>query len=207
MLKRFAATVLFAGLTAISGAAVASSTYTYYGSTFTFATPPLSFSDSLVGYVTFSSPLPSNFNSSNTNMLQYSGNFGFSDGITTINFATPTAGNLDWMSLTTDASGNIDWWSFILFSGSNPNDVIAFSSCTPWQFNGSPPTTCQMGSNFGDGVYTLTLLAGTFAFANTDAQGVWISPSPVPEPESYALLLAGLGLLGWVGRRRKNKVA
>jgi hypothetical protein len=26
----------------------------------------------------------------------------------------------------------------------------------------------------------------------------------VPEPETYAMLLAGLGLLGWVGRRRKQ---
>lgn len=29
----------------------------------------------------------------------------------------------------------------------------------------------------------------------------------VPEPETYAMLLAGLGLLGWVGRRRKQQVA
>jgi hypothetical protein len=31
--------------------------------------------------------------------------------------------------------------------------------------------------------------------------------SPVPEPESCATLLAGLALLGWVGRRRKQKAA
>jgi hypothetical protein len=28
--------------------------------------------------------------------------------------------------------------------------------------------------------------------------------APVPEPETYALMLAGLGLLQWVARRRKN---
>ncbi|MEX8518464.1 MAG: PEP-CTERM sorting domain-containing protein [Leptothrix sp. (in: b-proteobacteria)] len=27
--------------------------------------------------------------------------------------------------------------------------------------------------------------------------------APVPEPESYAMLMAGLGVLGWVGRRRR----
>jgi len=27
----------------------------------------------------------------------------------------------------------------------------------------------------------------------------------VPEPETYAMLLAGLVLVGWVGRRRKQK--
>lgn len=31
--------------------------------------------------------------------------------------------------------------------------------------------------------------------------------SPIPEPETYAMLLAGLGLLGFVARRRKLKLA
>lgn len=32
-----------------------------------------------------------------------------------------------------------------------------------------------------------------------------ISASPVPEPETYGMLLAGLGLLGFTARRRKNR--
>jgi hypothetical protein len=28
--------------------------------------------------------------------------------------------------------------------------------------------------------------------------------SPIPEPETYALMLAGLGLLGWVAQRRRR---
>lgn len=31
--------------------------------------------------------------------------------------------------------------------------------------------------------------------------------TPVPEPETYAMLLAGLGLMGAISRRRKNRVA
>ena len=30
---------------------------------------------------------------------------------------------------------------------------------------------------------------------------------PVPEPETYAMMLAGLGLMGFVARRRKQKEA
>jgi hypothetical protein len=33
------------------------------------------------------------------------------------------------------------------------------------------------------------------------------SPSPIPEPESYAMMLAGLGLMGFIARRRKQKTA
>ena len=35
---------------------------------------------------------------------------------------------------------------------------------------------------------------------------VSLSPA-VPEPQTYAMMLAGLALLGWVGRRRQQKTA
>lgn len=42
--------------------------------------------------------------------------------------------------------------------------------------------------------------------AATDGHFV-TSAAPVPEPESYAMLLAGLGLLGSIARRRKQQAA
>lgn len=42
----------------------------------------------------------------------------------------------------------------------------------------------------------------------TASQHAWYIPnvSPIPEPETYAMMLAGLGILGFVARRRKLKV-
>ncbi len=37
--------------------------------------------------------------------------------------------------------------------------------------------------------------------------GWYVPTSPIPEPETYALMLAGLGLLGFHARRRKRKEA
>jgi len=34
---------------------------------------------------------------------------------------------------------------------------------------------------------------------------LYVISTPVPEPESYAMFLAGLGLLGVVARRRKAR--
>jgi len=46
---------------------------------------------------------------------------------------------------------------------------------------------------------------------NTDSNGrtiaTWNAIAAVPEPETYAMFLAGLGLLGAVSRRRKQKAA
>lgn len=43
-----------------------------------------------------------------------------------------------------------------------------------------------------------------FAPFSHDAQSMINPPPPVPEPETYIMLLAGLGLVGFSGRRRTN---
>lgn len=48
---------------------------------------------------------------------------------------------------------------------------------------------------------------GWFHYGQPDSIGLIIdsvTTSPVPEPESYAMLLTGLGLLGFMARRRKE---
>ena len=54
-----------------------------------------------------------------------------------------------------------------------------------------------------NGTFTGTATTLASAATNTAFRGVaYITAAPVPEPETYAMLLAGLGLLGFAARRR-----
>ena len=67
-----------------------------------------------------------------------------------------------------------------------------------------PPTQTLAGS-FGPlsaGLYTLTV-TGTAAGDYGATYGMSAAAVPVPEPETYALLLAGLGVVGFMASRRK----
>ena len=46
--------------------------------------------------------------------------------------------------------------------------------------------------------------ADTQSFGATGAIGVTHVTTPVPEPETYALFLAGLGAMGFMARRRRK---
>jgi hypothetical protein len=61
-------------------------------------------------------------------------------------------------------------------------------------------------SNVGAGSYVVKasgFLSGTAQIQGTGFVGANFSVTAVPEPESYALMLAGLGLVGVLSRRRK----
>ncbi len=65
--------------------------------------------------------------------------------------------------------------------------------------------------NFGDGFSNLSQLTWSSGAHYVDNIGVSASSgpavSPVPEPETYALMLAGLGFVGWTARRRTRQAA
>jgi hypothetical protein len=58
------------------------------------------------------------------------------------------------------------------------------------------------GSSLASGYYSLNVIGHTAG--GMAAYAVQMDVTPVPEPETYALMLAGLGLLGLAARRRKN---
>jgi hypothetical protein len=71
----------------------------------------------------------------------------------------------------------------------------------------------------GNGAWTLALNGTSFDEHGSGSQsshfkhdhdehhGGGGGPSPIPEPESYAMMLAGLGMMGFIARRRKRNVA
>lgn len=70
------------------------------------------------------------------------------------------------------------------------------------------PSFVILGSNLSLSGASEYLLGYNDSFrgdADFDDMVVRLSVSPVPEPSTYALMLAGLGVLGFVARRRRSK--
>lgn len=74
---------------------------------------------------------------------------------------------------------------------------------------GAPSSQITSGSSFGladilsPGTYHLQMTGSATGFGG-GAYLVTVAALPVPEPETYAMLLVGLGLVGFTMRRRKT---
>lgn len=118
---------------------------------------------------------------------------GFSDLFT---FTLTTASTLT-ASITSPVSGTQDVdISFAAVTG--PGGAFSFTSVLADPFETLTLSTPLLSA----GAYSLTVV-GT----NTPSIGSYggsIAVTPVPEPETYALMLAGLGVMGFVAARRKS---
>jgi len=55
--------------------------------------------------------------------------------------------------------------------------------------------------------FAADIISGTTGNTGAVDASQALPPTSVPEPETYAMLLAGLGMMGFVTRRRKQKAA
>jgi hypothetical protein len=103
-------------------------------------------------------------------------------------------------SLTLQADNNDDYLIQFWNAANNWQDLVTISPSRSWNMTmgsatlAAPVTTSafRIRSSGGDGYYSVS---------EFQANG---SIAAVPEPETYAMLLAGLGLLGSMARRKKS---
>jgi hypothetical protein len=77
----------------------------------------------------------------------------------------------------------------------------ADNTATPFSWNfGGAPTVHTVNLAAGSYYYAVFGVAPGFAAYSINSAAV---ATPVPEPETYAMLLAGLGIVGFVARRRR----
>ncbi len=110
------------------------------------------------------------------------------------------------------------------FSGAAGNSFFGITGLNASLYTNPAGSALYSGANLvnpvasaslGTGNYDLQIsgTAGAFGGAYwggatlvTNNSAIFVPPTaPIPEPETYAMMLAGLGLMGFVARRRKQK--
>ncbi|MEP6605982.1 MAG: PEP-CTERM sorting domain-containing protein [Nitrosospira sp.] len=140
------------------------------------------------------------------------GNGGSYDVVESIKNNTSTAFSDFHLSITepTDATGN-----GVVFTSFNSSTLDGFkldspSANQPSPFNSSGSRDLNftgmlaVGDSANAGFHLSAFDPGvgnTYTFTITQTPTV----SPIPEPETYAMLLAGLGVMGFIARRRSTK--
>ena len=162
--------------------------------------------------------------------------FAAGAGAATIPGATPVAGttNVTWVagSFTDTVLGSFSFLGASNFSG-NVGSLSTFTAIfngQTQQFNlpsinftkvslysgdtekASSSTSSFSFANLAGGNYTLKVTGNVqgVGFGGTPAIGGALAQyqvTPVPEPETYAMLLAGLGVMGAIARRRSKTAA
>jgi hypothetical protein len=182
---RFLGAVSVGALLSISPAAAA--TYVYTGLNFTSATGSYTTSDSVTGSLTVASPLGDSMTYVYSTMpTPFS--WSFSDGVQMISGNDTSNSNVATWLVTTGTTGNIVSWliDVVIGTASNPPFIEIFSGGGDTACNSSP---CSAS---GD--------------ASNDTAGSWApQTSATPLPAALPLFAGGLGMMGWIGSRRRHK--
>lgn len=124
-------------------------------------------------------------------------------GSITVNFSGSFAASLESLSLDVAGHANTNLLAYDISNNLIFSSAVAqtFGALTdPGTYSNYTITSTNGISRFVfDSIYS----AGNTSIDNVIA--VTSVAAPVPEPEIYAMLGAGLGLMGWVARRRKQR--
>ena len=83
----------------------------------------------------------------------------------------------------------------------DPNNVLSFT------ISGTGLTLASLEQNALGQFFAADILSGTTGLTGAVDASDRLPPTSIPEPETYAMMLAGLGLMAFVARRRKQKAA
>ena len=97
-------------------------------------------------------------------------------------------------------TGTVDFSLFNLYAASDLVNPLAIGTLTP---NGARFTLGYVEAGGLGGNFVIKI-SGTASGAFTGYTGNITLTTPVPEPETYAMMLAGLGLMGFTVRRRRT---
>ena len=76
-----------------------------------------------------------------------------------------------------------------------------------WVFDITMNNGALITNPLGDSVKARFVNSSGAKVGDLVSEGITLTITPIPEPETYAMLLAGLGLMGFVARRRQRKLA
>ncbi|HZV65296.1 MAG TPA: FxDxF family PEP-CTERM protein [Telluria sp.] len=111
--------------------------------------------------------------------------------------ASPGALTADVLSTGGNAKTGLDITGFGLFNASG--ELLGGTQLS----TGATDNWTLSSANLAAGDYYV-LVSGSMAGQSAGKYLADISLAPVPEPETYAMLLGGLGMLGFTARRRKR---
>jgi hypothetical protein len=187
--------------TATSAAANAMATYTYSGPALTnFSTGdpghPVSATALVASFVFNTAIAPSSGTTDNFQSVAPE-SWSITGGGYSLSSTDPNAAL--WFWAFTDAAGSLVGWDYLAYQAPNENGPRFRSFLYPTGQYTTWNTAIKT-----DAVFYWNQPNGISSGNNTTlGSGSWdVAITPVPEPTSAAFLLAGLGAIGWVARRR-----